>query len=155
MNKPTRRILFTTDLSEASWSALPWAAEAAAHHGASLEVLSVVEHAFAPGTIGQDDHLVQVLRRVEPEVHERIEQEIARHAKELEGIPVNIRVCTGASAHQEILHYLEEHPVHMVVMATHGWTGWSRLFLGSTTERVLRASAVPVLVIRHGRVNGH
>lgn len=36
----------------------------------------------------------------------------------------------------------------MITMGTHGWTGLKHALLGSTTERVLRTSSVPVLTVR-------
>jgi len=42
----------------------------------------------------------------------------------------------------------EEKDVDLIVMATHGRSGVRRLVLGSITEKVVRASACPVLVVR-------
>jgi nucleotide-binding universal stress UspA family protein len=36
----------------------------------------------------------------------------------------------------------------MIVIATHGMTGWHRLAFGSVTEKVVRSSKLPVLVLR-------
>ena len=44
----------------------------------------------------------------------------------------------------------------LIVLATHGYTGYKRMFLGSTAERVVQHSPCPVLVVRHrlNRWNG-
>jgi nucleotide-binding universal stress UspA family protein len=47
-----------------------------------------------------------------------------------------------------ILGAIEKHGVDLVVMGTHGRTGAPRLFLGSTTDGVLRSTSVPVLTVR-------
>lgn len=49
---------------------------------------------------------------------------------------------------EEILGYATENDVDLVVMGTHGRSGVQRYLLGSTTERVLRQSPVPVLAVR-------
>lgn len=49
---------------------------------------------------------------------------------------------------EEIVAYAENNQVDMIAMATHGRAGISRLLVGSVAERVLRASPVPVLLIR-------
>ncbi|WP_255196876.1 universal stress protein [Halorarius litoreus] len=50
--------------------------------------------------------------------------------------------------HRVILDYVDEHDVDHVVMGSHGRSGVSRLLLGSTAERVMRQSPVPVTVVR-------
>ena len=44
-----------------------------------------------------------------------------------------------------------EKAVDLIVMSSHGLTGFRKLFFGSTTERVLRETSVPVLVTRDRR----
>jgi len=50
--------------------------------------------------------------------------------------------------HGEVLEYVDEQDVDLIVMGTHGHTGAERARLGSTTERVVMLSDVPVLSIR-------
>lgn len=50
--------------------------------------------------------------------------------------------------HEEILEYVSEHDIDMVVMGTHGRTGIDRVVMGSVAERVVRQSPVPVLTVR-------
>jgi nucleotide-binding universal stress UspA family protein len=47
-----------------------------------------------------------------------------------------------------IVAHMKKHGCDLVVMGTHARTGVDRLFLGSTTEGVLRSSTVPVLTVR-------
>jgi nucleotide-binding universal stress UspA family protein len=58
---------------------------------------------------------------------------------------VSFEVTTGKPA-VEILRLATERPTDVVVMGTHGLTGIRKLFFGSTTERVLRETTVPVLL---------
>ena len=41
-----------------------------------------------------------------------------------------------------------EESADLIVLGTHGWTGFSRLLLGSTAENVVRVAAIPVLIVR-------
>lgn len=50
-----------------------------------------------------------------------------------------------------IVDTAEEEAVDLIVMTTHGYSGFSRWLLGSVTERVLRGAPCPVLVIREKR----
>lgn len=63
------------------------------------------------------------------------------------GLDAETEIREGTPA-DEILAYVDEHDVDLVVMGTHGRTGPERAVLGSTTERVLRRADVPVLVVR-------
>lgn len=47
--------------------------------------------------------------------------------------------------HREILEYVRENDIDLVVMGTNGRTGSERARLGSTTEGVIRTTGVPVL----------
>ncbi len=51
-------------------------------------------------------------------------------------------------AHEEICNIARERKVDLVVMSTHGYTGFSHLAFGSVAERVLRSCPVPMLSIR-------
>ena len=48
---------------------------------------------------------------------------------------------------QNIIGYVKEHGISLVVMATHGHGGVKRLLVGSVTDRVIRSCEVPVLVV--------
>ena len=55
-------------------------------------------------------------------------------------------VATGEPA-AHIVKYAAEHAIGLIVMGTHGLTGYRKMVLGSVTERVLRTSTVPVFVV--------
>ncbi len=50
--------------------------------------------------------------------------------------------------HFEIIRYAKENSIDLIVMASHGLSGWEHALFGSTAERVLRESPCPVLVVR-------
>jgi len=51
-------------------------------------------------------------------------------------------------AYEEICTAARELKADLIVVATHGYTGYKRMFLGSTAERVVQHSPCPVLVVR-------
>jgi nucleotide-binding universal stress UspA family protein len=63
------------------------------------------------------------------------------------GVSVEYRLCEGDPA-TEVVRLAGETHSDLIVMATHGRTGISRLLLGSVTEMVLRRAPCPVLTIR-------
>jgi len=60
---------------------------------------------------------------------------------------VQSTVRTGLPAY-EIVEAAKELDVDLIVIATHGYTGWKHFAIGSTAERVVRAAPCPVLVVR-------
>jgi nucleotide-binding universal stress UspA family protein len=58
------------------------------------------------------------------------------------------RILSQGRAAEQILRAIEEHQIDLVVISTHGLTGWRHMVLGSVAEKVVRLSAVPVLTIR-------
>jgi nucleotide-binding universal stress UspA family protein len=53
----------------------------------------------------------------------------------------------GLPAH-EIVEAAKELDIDLVIIATHGYTGWKHFAIGSTAERVVRTAPCPVLVVR-------
>jgi len=62
---------------------------------------------------------------------------------------VKIRSLLGrGDAAAEIGRLATEEKADLIVLATHGWTGWRHLVFGSVAERVLREAPCPVLSVR-------
>lgn len=64
-----------------------------------------------------------------------------------EGVDAEVKVIEGRPA-SSIVDYANEADVDLVLIATHGRTGFRRLLLGSVANQVLNESHVPVLLIR-------
>ena len=56
-------------------------------------------------------------------------------------------IRTGVATH-EIVEAAKELDVDLIVIATHGYTGWKHFAIGSTAAQVARAAPCPVLVVR-------
>lgn len=63
------------------------------------------------------------------------------------GMRVEVELIVGGEADSTILEYAEENNIDLIVMSTHGRSGVHRWIFGSVTQRVLRHSKVPVLVV--------
>ena len=57
------------------------------------------------------------------------------------------KVRVGVPSH-EIVEAAKDEDIDLIVIATHGYTGWKHFCIGSTAERVVRAAPCPVLVVR-------
>lgn len=67
------------------------------------------------------------------------------------GRGVEVHVAAEAGTPDEVIStYAREHGVDLIVMASHGRTGLRRWALGSVAERVLKATTLPVMLVRAG-----
>lgn len=72
---------------------------------------------------------------------------VVRTEAESAGVDVVTSVTRGVP-HEEILRYVADNDVDLIVMGTHGRTGFDRFLLGSITEKIIRRAPVPVHVVR-------
>ena len=108
-------------------------------------------------------HVLQELSPVEPgEIwhtvsHESRKKHAAQALRErLSGekyAQAPIEILFGDPGH-EITNYAESIEADLIVMPSHGRTGFSRLLIGSVAERVIRLAHCPVLVLRAPSVDG-
>jgi nucleotide-binding universal stress UspA family protein len=144
-----RRILAPTDFSEFSKLAVTRAFELAQTFGATLTLVHVVEQPAYPveGMIPPNlgDSVLEDLQQ-------RAEFDLAQVLPEAAGakVPIIRRVAKGIP-YRQIAEIAAAEKVDLIVMATHGRTGLSHLFLGSVTERVVRTAPCPVLTLRASR----
>ena len=151
---PVTSILWPTDISESSFKALEAAVEVAQKFNAVLYALQVVQQIpplvtgseFAPMAIkGFDVPLYQqeLLKNAENDLQRVIGRKIPQ------GIKVNSEVRIGITA-DVINEYAQEKNIDLIVMATHGRTGFSRFMIGSVAEKIVRLSTIPTLIIPIG-----
>jgi nucleotide-binding universal stress UspA family protein len=63
------------------------------------------------------------------------------------GVSVDLHVEQAGYAHDEILRQVAATAADLLVLGTHGRSGFQRLFLGSVTEKVIRKATCPTLVV--------
>ena len=91
------------------------------------------------------DEELQTLREVAEEYLR--EMRIRLEAEGLEFLQIDVEVRTGEPV-SEIVGIASEKHADLILMATHGRTGLRRVLLGSVAGAVLRASAIPVVLVR-------
>jgi nucleotide-binding universal stress UspA family protein len=62
-------------------------------------------------------------------------------------ITVHTAVEMGSVA-ESIIDYTRRHPIDLIVVVTHGRSGWQRWFYGSVADKVLHGTDVPILLVR-------
>jgi nucleotide-binding universal stress UspA family protein len=130
-------ILIPTDGSHGANAAFKHGIEIASQWDATLHALYVVDTRLA-----RSGPLLETLRD---------EGRQAVRDVEVGGTQAGLTVVTEiaeGNPHEEILAYVSEHGIDMVIMGTHGRTGLDRVVMGSVAERVVRRSPIPVLTVR-------
>jgi nucleotide-binding universal stress UspA family protein len=140
------KILVPVDFASYTGHILRYATEIATRFGSSLHLIHVIpnmdyfgpyESFMAAGTI------MTVQKGVEVEVRKNLEEVAGR----VTGIGVTQAIRTG-TAFVEIISYVEDQGIDLVVMGTHGRGRIDHILLGSVAEKVVRRSPCPVLTIR-------
>jgi nucleotide-binding universal stress UspA family protein len=132
-------VLCPVDFSEISHHALDHAAAIARWYEARLTLLYVFASLPAmdlpPVVLDEQDRerLLTDLRRMAAAVPREV--------------PVECRIQEAAYVHEEILAQIASAHADLLVIGTHGRSGFQRLFLGSVTEKVIRKASCPALVV--------
>lgn len=143
------KILVTTDLSETSYSAFPVAKEIAAKFGSTISLLSVVEEPFIVSSFpsaGCEPIYDPTLREA---LKDKISKELASISKtHFPSIPITTKAQMGAgSPYLEIIQFAKDESIDLIILASRGRTGVSRLLLGSVAERVVREAPCATLIV--------
>ena len=143
-----RKILVPVDFSEYSENALRYGSEFAKAFGAELVLCHVLEMPVYPVAIGLGSVPPIMTDDLMPDIEKRLEQDAAKCVDP--ELKVKMVVREGAPF-VEIVHIARDEEVDLIIMPTHGRTGLSHVFMGSTAERVVRKAPCPVLVVRDGQ----
>jgi nucleotide-binding universal stress UspA family protein len=143
--RAVKKILVPTDFSELSGEAVATAVAFAKSFGATIDLVHVfVEPAYIlPPPIDMATFpfdLAQILDRVQ------IGLDTERDRVKDTGVTVTTTTLSGRAA-PEIVAHAKKTGADLIVMGTHGRSGFQHALLGSVAERVLRHSPCPVLVV--------
>jgi nucleotide-binding universal stress UspA family protein len=144
-----QNIVVPIDFSRMSVQALKSARRLAHRFGASIHLAHVRQFNYAADFVAPAPPIVPF--SFMPYEHNGgggIVKELNALAREC-GIPSPIcHVLSGAPPFDEICRLAQGIPADLIVMPTHGRTGLTHVFLGSTAERVVQHSPCPVFVVR-------
>lgn len=138
-----RKILVPVDFSECSNKAVQYAEAMANQFDAELVLLHVVEEYLPTSELVLVDTtaLLQELRDTAKRDVDKLRDQIDPH------IDASSEMRCG-SPYNEIVRAAEQMDADLIIMSTHGRTGFIHTFMGSTAERVVRHARCPVLVVR-------
>ncbi|UTB32103.1 MAG: universal stress protein [Methanobacterium sp. ERen5] len=146
------KILITTDGSENAEKTAEHALWIANESDAEILVLNVFE-LYSPTLVvpfstipGSNQDMYEPLKKEAENISARFIEKL-RSAENFNAETDITMVVRDGNPYQEIIKTVEEMNVDLIVMGASGRHGFDRIALGSVTERVVRSSKVPVMVV--------
>jgi nucleotide-binding universal stress UspA family protein len=140
-----KKILCPVDFSEFTDEILAYAVNIANRFNSELHLIHVIPNLnyFTPyESFLTPENLVAIERNIEGEVG----KDFDKITKKL-NLPFKRIVKTGVTF-VEIIDYIKQQGIDLVVMGTHGRSGIEHILIGSVAEKVVRKSPCPVLTVR-------
>jgi nucleotide-binding universal stress UspA family protein len=140
-----KKILLPVDFSPSSYVALGVGTDLAQHFGAELILLTVVPmfsadkisdefiSTFSPDSVRIDD--LEQLARITTELVSR-------------GIKARSKTEVGEDVVGNIMLTIDKEHIDLLIISTHGCSGWREAFLGSIAESVVKQIECPLLLLR-------
>jgi nucleotide-binding universal stress UspA family protein len=140
-----KRILFPTDFSHFNDAALDYASTLAAEAGALLYVVHVDERYDLSAAMGEAGYVYPM--SYDDDDRTQIRNQLTNTVPTVPGVYYEHHYLQGSPV-TEIVKFAKRERINLIVMASHGRTGLTRLLLGSIAEGVLRGAPCPVLVVK-------
>ena len=143
---PLRKILVPIDFSAYSADATAWAADLARRYDASVTLV----HVYQPVSMALPEGYVLMSANALADLLTELDAALAQARKDLEAterVVAETMLLQGVPF-AEIVQFARDGHYDLIVMGTHGRTGFKHALLGSVAEKVVRKAPCPVLTIR-------
>ncbi|OTG76846.1 universal stress protein [Acinetobacter terrae] len=140
-------ILVPVDGSETAYAAVAKAVELAKAFGSKVTVVQVLSlDPYIAAEYISANQTNDLIERARAAIIESLDAAKAKfHEK---GIEVKTKLLEGQVIHREIIRAAEENHADLIIIGSHGRTGFKKLFLGSVAQSLLGESHIPVLIVR-------
>jgi nucleotide-binding universal stress UspA family protein len=136
-----KNVLFATDFSPCSKAAMPYALSVARRYGATLHAAHVMPTRAEMLLMSPEDWPAG------PEEEGKwVQARVEQLEKQVHGVPHEVLTPRG-NVVETLAHIVEEREIDLLVLGTHGRSGFSKLILGSVAEEIFRRATCPVLSI--------
>lgn len=144
-SSPHKKILVPIDFSPSSHAALDAATELAQRFGSEIFLLHVIP-AFPNVSIPDSITEAAIIEKARQEATSRFAtSEAALGAK---GVKASSSVEVGNDVAGSILEAIDREDADLIVITTHGLSGWYPQVFGSITEKIVRLAQCPLLLLR-------
>jgi len=137
-------IIVTTDFSEGAQSAFSVAKELSNKTGMKIELLHIINPNFIPPVYYQEIVNAKEIARLRNNIKQKLNMELISNFPDAENVTP---VLLDGIPFRKIIEYAKQSNAAMIVMSTHGHSAFNHILFGSTVERVVRKSPIPVLTV--------
>lgn len=144
-----KKILVTTDFSDCGNQAVPYAIGIAKQMKADLIISTVIEHERH-----ESSYFIDWKPLKDPENEKKAKRKATARLKKLipddapKGINISVNARINGNAVKGVTSLVEELGIDLLVITSHGLSGFERFIIGSTAERILQRVDCPVLMIK-------
>ena len=140
-------ILVPVDGSETAYAAVAKAVEFAKAFGSKVTVVQVLSlDPYIAAEYISANQTNDLIERARTAIVESLEAAKAKFHEQ--GIEVETKLLEGQVVHREIVKAAEDSHADLIIIGSHGRTGFKKLFLGSVAQSLLGESHIPVLIVR-------
>ena len=140
-----KRILVPTDFSKHAEYALKVAAQIAKKNDGEIFLVHMLELPTSGNDAISTAHEIPELMLFKNAAINKLDS--LMESDFLNGVKIS-KIIQFEMAFDGIVKYAKSHDIDLIVMGSHGASGFQEMFIGSNTEKVVRNSEVPVLVIK-------
>jgi nucleotide-binding universal stress UspA family protein len=145
------KILIATDSSDYSKAAVNSVAERPWPEGSEVKIISAMEVPFAPTTEGwvmPDSYYSELDRVAREQAEAAVKDAVERiESGKASGLEIITKIISG-SARESILDEAEKWDADLIVLGSHGYSGWQRFLLGSVSHAVATHAHCSVEIVR-------
>jgi nucleotide-binding universal stress UspA family protein len=143
--KEFKRILFPVDLSESSAKIVPYIQTVAKKFGSEIHILFVARILdYFTGIYVPAPSITTMEKDIIDGAEKRLYEFMDEH---FSAFPNTKTAVVAGDASEEIIKYIEDRHIDLVIMGTHGRKGLDKVIFGSVAERVVKTAPVPVMVV--------
>jgi nucleotide-binding universal stress UspA family protein len=145
------KILIATDGSDYSKAAVNSVAERPWPQGSEVKIISAMEIPYAPTTetwVMPDSYYSELDRVAREQAEAAVKYAVERiESGKASGIEIITKIISG-SAREAILDEAEKWDADLIVLGSHGYSGWQRFLLGSVSHAVATHAHCSVEIVR-------
>jgi len=145
-----KRILVPTDFSEQAENALKVAAQIAKRNDSEIYILNSLElplHLASSNNSSAMPESMFFIQLAKKQFEELLKKPY------LKGLLIHEAIIGHGEVYNDVQEVVNEKNIDIVIMGSHGINGFMEMFIGSNTEKVVRTSKAPVLVIKNEHEN--
>ena len=143
--KEFKRILFPVDFSESSAKIVPYVQTVAKKFDTEIHILFVARILdYFTGIYVPAPSITTMEKDIIDGAEKRLYEFMDEHFR---AFPNTKTAVVAGDASEEIIKYIEDRHIDLVIMGTHGRKGLDKVIFGSVAERVVKTAPVPVMVV--------